>query len=201
MKDKDKANGNSGLNRIGGTALDLEASESNNVVEVESDSWNQGLDLDIQVPKNFDVHLETYNNGDLYASNIAGEVEADNYNGKITLENISGTVVADTYNGGIVVTFDAVTPDTPMAFSTYNGHVDLTFPADYKASFKMKSKSGEIFEGFDMVIEKTKPATETKRESGVYKVKIDDWIYGSINGGGAEISMQTTNGNIYVRKK
>jgi hypothetical protein len=65
----------------------------------------------------------------------------------------------------------------------------------------MKSKSGEIFEGFDMVIEKTKPATETKRESGVYKVKIDDWIYGSINGGGAEISMQTTNGNIYVRKK
>jgi hypothetical protein len=199
VMEKDREN--SGLNRIGGAALDLEASESNNVIEVESDSWSQGIDLDIQVPKNFDVHIETYNNGDLYASNIVGEVEADNYNGKITLENISGTAVANTYNGGIVVTFNAVTPDTPMAFSTYNGHVDLTFPENYKASFKLKSRSGEIFEGFDMMIEKSKPTTQTKRESGTYKVKIDDWIRGSINGGGPEISMQTTNGNIYIRKK
>ena len=159
------------------------------------------MDLEIQVPVNFDLHLETYNNGDLYAQNIRGEVEADNYNGKITLENISGTVVADTYNGAIIVTFDEVTPDTPMAFTTYNGNVDLTFPSNYKASFKMKTKQGEIFEGFDMVIEEAKPKTETERESGVYRVKIDDGIRGSINGGGPEIAMQTYNGNIYIRKK
>jgi len=198
---KDKNQTSDGLNRIGGASLDLEASENNNTVKIESNSWSQGVDLNIQVPKNFDLHLETYNNGDLSAKNIIGEVEADNYNGKITLENISGSVVADTYNGGIVVTFDQVKPDTPMAFSTYNGNVDLTFPSDYRASFKMKTKMGEIFEGFDMKIEEAKPKTETKKESGVYKVKIDDWIRGSINGGGPEISMKTTNGDIYVRKK
>jgi hypothetical protein len=202
VKDKDKGGKNEdGLNRIGGSALDLEASEKNNVVEVESDSWNQRVDLEIQVPQNFDLHLKTYNNGDIVARSITGEVEADNYNGKITLENISGTAVADTYNGRILVTFDSVIPDTPMAFTNYNGNIDLTFPANYKASFKMKTKQGEIFEGFDMTIEESKPRTETQRESGEYKVKIDDWIRGSINGGGSEISMQTYNGDLYIRKK
>lgn len=199
-KSKSESSGN-GLRKLSGTSLDLEASEQNNTVEVDSDSWNKRIDLDIQVPANFDLYLETYNSGNIYVSNITGEVEADSYNGKITLENISGTVVADTYNGAIRVTFDSVTPDKPMAFSTYNGHVDLSFPQNYKASFKMKARNGDIYEGFDMILEKAEPKTETKRESGTYKVKIDDWLRGSINGGGPEISMQTTNGNIYIRKK
>lgn len=201
-KVKDKSSkSEDGLNRVNGGTLDLEASERNNIVKVESDSWSQGVDLEIQVPQNFNLKLEGYNNGDILARNINGAVEADNYNGKVTLENISGSAVVDTYNGAITVTFDSVTPDTPMAFTTYNGHVDLTFPANTKASFKLKTNQGEIYEGFDMVIIKSKPATETQSKSGTYRVKIDDWVRGTINNGGPEITCQNYNGNIYIRKK
>ena len=201
-KDKDKTNSSAGgLKKISSNSIDLEARQDGNRVIVESDSWSKGVDLDIQVPVNFDLELEGYNNGDIYAKNINGDVEADNYNGRITLENISGSAVADTYNGAIRVTFDAVTPDTPMAFTTYNGHVDLTFPPSTKASFKMKSKHGDIYEGFDMPIEESKPIMETERsKSGQYKVKVDDWVRGSINGGGAMVTIQNYNGNIFIRK-
>ncbi len=200
-KAKDSSSGTSGLTKVSSSTMDLEASEKDNFVRVESDSWNQGVDLDIEVPKNFDLQLEGYNNGFILVNNITGEIEAEHYNGKITMENISGSVVAETYNGGITITYNKVTPDTPMAYSTYNGHVDLTFPPSTKLSFKMKSKQGDIYEGFGMVITQDKASAQTDRsKSGVYKVKVDTWVKGDINGGGAEVTIQSYNGNIYLRK-
>jgi len=38
-------------------------------------------------------------------------------------------------------------------------------------------------------------------KAGVYKVVIDDWKRGEVNGGGAEITMKNYNGDILIRKK
>jgi len=202
VKDKSKSSSSSsGMTKIASNSLDLEATERNNVVSVESDNWNKGVDLVIEVPRNFDLHLEGYNNGFILASNITGEIEAEHYNGKITLENISGSVVAETYNGAITITYDKVTSETPLAYTTYNGNIDLTFPPGTKLSFKMKSKRGDIYEGFGMVMTQEKASTSTERsKSGVYKVKVDTWVRGDINGGGAMVAIQSYNGNIYIRK-
>ncbi|MEL7001855.1 MAG: hypothetical protein AAFN93_03875 [Bacteroidota bacterium] len=89
-----------GLKLISSAAVNLEISEKNNYVIVESDSWNKGVDVKVEVPSTIDLHLETYNNGVIYLSNIKGEVVTDNYNGKITADKISGSLVADTYNQG-----------------------------------------------------------------------------------------------------
>lgn len=189
-----------GLKVIASSATDLEISEKNNYIEIESDSWNRGVNLVVEVPSNVDLHVETYNNGDLYVKNVNGEIVADNYNGKITAEEISGSLVADTYNGKIVATFNAVTPDTPMAFTTYNGDVDLTLPSNFKGSMKMKTARGEVYSGFDFTVEKNKPVTKTEKKSGTYKVYLDDWVRGNINGGGPEIMIKNYNGDIYLRK-
>jgi len=34
----------------------------------------------------------------------------------------------------------------------------------------------------------------------MYKIKMEDWIYGKINGGGSEILMKNMHGNIYIKK-
>lgn len=196
-KDKNK----DGLKRISGAAMDLEISEKNNFIDIESDSWSHGVDLKIEVPRNVDLHVETYNNGYIFISNIEGEIVADNYNGKITADKISGSLVADTYNGEIKVSFDKITPDTPMAFTTYNGDVDLTLPSSFKASMKMKSNRGEIFSGFDFNVKKTEPVTKSEKKSGTYKVYLDDWVRADINGGGPEFMIKNYNGDIYLRKK
>jgi hypothetical protein len=190
-----------GLKRISSGTLDLEVSENANYVKVSSDSWNNKMNLEIEVPSGFDLSVSTYNDGDLFIYNIQGELELTNYNGEITAENISGSVVATTYNGEIKVTFDKVTEGTPMSYSTYNGDLDLTFPANLKASFKMKTQQGEILSGFDMNVTRSGPVQKKDTKSGTYKVTIDDWVKGDVNGGGAEITLKNYNGDIILRKK
>jgi len=190
-----------GLKRISGGTLDLEASENNNIVKLQSGSWNNKMDLMIEVPYGFDVKVSSYNDGDILISNIDGEVEVTTYNGGITAEKISGSVVANTYNGEIKVTFNKLTEGVPMSYSTYNGDIDITFPAALKATFKMKTEQGEILSGFDMKMIETGPVKKTDTKSGTYKVVIDEWVKGEVNGGGPEISMRNYNGDVIIRKK
>jgi DUF4097 and DUF4098 domain-containing protein YvlB len=190
-----------GLRRIGGGGMDLEVTEDNNVVRVSSDSWNNKLSLEIEVPSGMDLEVKTYNDGDLMITNVQGEVELTNYNGEITALNISGTVVATTFNGGIKVTFNNVTAGTPMSYSTYNGDIDITFPATLKDSMRMKTEQGDIYSGFDVDFKSSGPIQKKDAKPGVYKVVIDEWKRGDINGGGPEITMKNYNGDIYLRKK
>ena len=190
-----------GLKKIGGGGIDLQITENENSVKVESGSWNQPLELEIEVPFGFDLQLHTYNNGDLMVSNIQGALEMTNYNGEITALNISGSAIANTYNGAIRITFDKVTPDTPMSYSTFNGDVDITFPATQKASFKLKTEQGDIYSDFDLKLSTTGPVKKSEKQGGVYKVVVDEWRTGTINGGGAEFTMRNYTGDIVIRKK
>ena len=199
--DDDKPASRDGLKRISGGGLEIEASENNNVVKVESGSWNIKTILEIEIPAGMDLDVSTYNDGDLMITNVQGEVELKNYNGEITALNISGSVVATTYNGDLKVTFDKVSDATPMSYSTYNGDIDLTFPAAVKATFKMKTERGDIYTGFDMNITSSGPVKQQDTKSGTYKLKIDEWKRGDVNGGGSEITMKNYNGDIYIRKK
>ncbi len=190
-----------GLKRISGGTLDLEVSEKSNLVIVQSSSWNTKTNVEVEVPMDFDVKASSYNDGDIKVDNIQGEVEITSYNGEIGAENISGSVVATTYNGDIKVTFNKISENVPMSYSTYNGDVDLTFPANIKATFKMKTQQGEILSGFDMNVVKSNPVQKKDAGSGTYKVVIDEWVKGEVNGGGPEISMRNYNGDIIIRKK
>lgn len=199
--DDDKASSRDGLKRLGGGGLDLEVTENNNYVKVESDSWNHKINLEIEVPSGIDMEVHTYNDGDLVITNIQGDLELTNYNGEITALNISGSVVATTYNGEIKVTFDKVKEGAPMSYSTYNGDIDLTFPATLKATLKMKTEQGEILTGFDINVTNSGPVQKKDTKSGVYRVVVDDWKRGDVNGGGAEITIKNYNGDVLVRKK
>jgi len=199
--DEKRGSTKDGLRRIGGGGMDLEVAESSNIVKVVSESWNNKLNLEIEVPSGMDMDVKTYNDGDLIVTNIQGEVELTNYNGEITALNISGSVVATTYNGEIKITFDKVTEGTPMSYSTYNGDIDITFPATLKASMRMKTEQGDIYSNFDVNFTSSGPVQKKDTKSGVYKVVIDEWKRGDINGGGPEITMKNYNGDIYLKKK
>jgi hypothetical protein len=199
-KNKNK-DSKAGLKRIGGGGMDLEVTENANLVKAQSDSWNQPMKLEIEVPTGFDLQLHTYNDGDLSVSNIQGALELTNFNGEITALNVSGSVVATTYNGEIKITFDKVTEGTPMSYSTYNGDIDISFPSSFKSTVKLKTEQGSIYSDFDMQLKSTGPVQKSDNKGGVYKVIVDEWKRGDINGGGAEVTMRNYNGDIILRKK
>lgn len=200
-RDRNKSSNREGLRRISSGTLDLEVSENSNNVKVMSGSWSTKINLIVEIPSNMDVQAHTYNDGVIEVNNVQGEVELDNYNGEIYAYNISGSVVATSYNGELKATFDKVTEGTPMSFTTYNGDIDVTFPAAFKGSLKMKTQRGEILTGFDVTLKKNGPIKKEDSRSGTYKVIVDEWVYGDVNGGGPDIIMKNYNGDIYVRKK
>lgn len=190
-----------GMKRIPtGNSMDLSAEEKNNRVKVSTGMINKPITLTIKVPQRFSLKLSTVNNGDITVDNVTGELEINNVNGAITLTNISGSAVANTINGELKATFREVKTNAPMAFSTLNNRVDVTFPASVKANVKLKSDRGDIFSDFDIAIDKKQPQATRSNQSGMYRVTIEDWVYGKINGGGPEVMMKSMNGSIYIRK-
>ena len=191
-----------GMKKISGPrGLDVSAEEKNNKVTVSSESWKGAITLTIKVPQNgATLKLSTVNDGDISVSNVNGELEITNTNGAIKLSDVSGSAVANTVNGSIITNFKTIDPKAAMAFSTLNGNVDVTFPATWKSNVKLKSDRGEMYTDFDMEADKTQPKVNKTSKDGMYRLNIEDWVYGKINGGGPELMMKTMNGNIYIRK-
>jgi len=146
------------------------------------------------------LQLGAVNDGGISVSGISGALEINNVNGPISVKDAVGSVVANTVNGAVTVNFKTVDAKAPMAFSTLNGNVDVTFPADIKTSVKLKTDRGGVFTDYEVAIDKSQPATKKTEENHMYKLSIDEWVYGKINGGGPEVMMKTMNGDIYIRK-
>jgi len=97
---------------------------------------------------------------------------------------------------------ERVDPAKPMSFSTFNGAIDVTLPADLKANVKIKTNHGDVFSDFDIKVTGYRPIMEKNNTpDGKFRLRTDQTINGEINGGGAEASFQTFNGRITLRKK
>lgn len=193
-----------GMIRIRNTSAGLSIEEENNVVVVKARSYMHMVILSIKVPFKTSLKLKTVNGGEIVVDKVDGDLDVGNVNGSLTLKNVSGTVVAHTTNGEVKVSFDRVSLDKPMSFATFNGDVDVTFPANAKFNLKMKSDQGEIYSDFKLAM-KTPPPQPVKKskekEKGKFRVKFDKSVYGLLNGGGEEVQFKTFNGDIYIRKK
>jgi DUF4097 and DUF4098 domain-containing protein YvlB len=143
------------------------------------------------------------NDGNIVVSGVDGEFDVNNVNGEVDLKNIGGSVVAHALNGHVLATFNRIDPQKPMAFSSLNGDIDVTFPADLKANVSLRTDNGEVYSDFDVKVQPNAPqqtVEDDRGKGGKYKVKIDKNVRGTINGGGQEIQFKNFNGNIYIRK-
>ena len=204
-QDKTKKDKTAGMKKIPIEGTGLTVEEDNNVVSVDIESMRRAVDVVVKVPYATSLKLDGTN---LYepgvaVENVSGEIEIESANGGITLKNVSGSVVANTTNGDIEVTLAKVTPDKPMSFVTFNRDVDVTLPADAKASLKIKSNMGEIYSDFEVSLKSVpvKTTDSANKEGGKFRISLDRAVIGTINGGGPEYDLQNFNGNIYIRKK
>lgn len=191
-----------GLHRLAISSTGLSVDEENNEVRIETESYARPIDLTISVPAHTSLHLNAVNNGDIVVTGVDGELDVNDVNGSVTLNNVSGSVIAHALNGKVVATIARVN-QKPMAFSSLNGDIDVTFPADLKANVSIKSDRGDVFSDFDVQLQAgpiQQQVEDDRRHGGRYRVKIDKTVHGTINGGGPEIQFTNFQGGIYIRK-
>ena len=192
-----------GMKQLSGSSSGLEVEEEGNVVTINTQSWKAATDLVIQVPVTSSLEVRSSMDGAVVIEGVSGEIDINNINGPVTLTSVSGNTLVHTVNGDITVVLTRVAADKPLTFSTMNGDIDVTLPADVKANLKMKSEQGEIYSDFDINMTRQPARSEAaeKTEQGKYRITFDKSLYGLVNGGGQEISFNTFSGDIYIRKK
>lgn len=198
-----------GMHRLDQPTNAVEATQENNVVRVKGGFLDR-LDIEIKVPKQTTLDLKTMN-GSISVEGISGEMTIDAMNGHINVQDASGPVVAHSMNGRIVASLAQVSAAKASSFSSMNGSIEVTLPADLKARLKMKTDHGEIYTDFDVKVESSTgspaPAADGGLKSGTPNLpnivlpRTDRTLYGTINGGGPEMQFITYNGRIVIRKK
>jgi hypothetical protein len=200
-EENEKPSGGPKRLKISTTGLTVE--EENNEVRISTESYARTIDLTISTPVHTSVKLTAVNDGDIVVTGLDGEIDVNDVNGAVTLNNISGSAVAHALNEHVHVTFTKVNPQKPMAFSSLNGDIDVTFPADLKANVSIRSDRGDVFSDFDVQLNASAPKQEVedgRGKGGKYRVKIDKTVHGTINGGGPEYQFTNFQGQIYIRK-
>ncbi len=201
-RDRESARSESNMKRITVSSTGLSVEEENNEVRINTDSYMRPIDLTISVPVHTSLKLSAVNDGNIVVTGVDGELDINDVNGSVTLNNVSGSAVAHALNGRLVAAFTRVN-QKPMAFSSLNGDIDVTFPADLKANLSLKSDRGEIFTDFDVQMQAApvqQIVEDGRKNGGKYLVKIDKAVHGTINGGGPELQFTNFNGGIYIRK-
>jgi hypothetical protein len=189
-----------GLRRIPNTAIGLTAEERDNTVSIALD-WNRrGVDLDVSVPRRTSVRARSVN-GDVTVRGVTGDHELTNVNSPITAAEISGSAVVGTTNGNVQISFSEITAGKAMSFSSFNGDVEVAFPASLAADLRINAGRGEVLTDFDVELQSQPSVVESSGGAGRYRVRMEREVRAVVGGGGTEITFKTFNGDIIIRKR
>ncbi|HYO46594.1 MAG TPA: hypothetical protein VEY33_07900 [Gemmatimonadota bacterium] len=123
--------------------------------------------------------------GSITLEGARGEVHAESVNGRIQLRGIdSGRVTAETVNGAVSYE-GSIRSDGWYRFSTHNGGIDLTIPANAGATFTASTFNGTLVTGFPVTLREAKEGKEFSFTLG---------------SGGARIELETFNGTMSIRR-
>ncbi len=155
-------------------------------------------DIDLEVPQGVAVDLSSVLDGQVTLTGHRGPFRVANVNGPVEATGVSGSGRATSVNGGVTVRF-AENPREACTFSSVNGEIDVAFQPDLAADFRFKTLNGDVYSDFPFTY---RPVVETshRREGGMTVLSRKSLSGIRVGGGGAEHSLTTVNGNIYVRQ-
>ena len=140
----------------------------------------------VRVPKGVHVDLQTVNGG-VRLDGLNGDIRARSTNGGVTGQALRPTSLeAGVTNGGVKIEL-AVAPESgTFALESVNGGVELSLPGDSKADVTARCVNGGInVSGLDLQLS----GEQSRRR-----------LDGQLNGGGARVSLSTTNGGVKLTK-
>ena len=190
-----------GLTVIPNVSFDLVATERENTVTVRMAGPPRELDLEISVPRRTSVHARTVNGEVMRVTGVLGEHELQNVNGDVFATDIAGSAVINTQNGEVRASFTEITAGKAMSFSSFNGDVDVAFPANLAAELHVNSGRGELRTDFAVRAQPQAPVVERDTESGRSEWRMkQEWV-GLIGAGGPVMQFRTFNGDVLIRKR
>ncbi len=145
---------------------------------------NMSVQYDVTVPRSMNLNVDN-TNGSIDIRDVHGSHRVSNTNGHIELARCAGDVEAETTNGAIRAELAEVTPGKSIRLETTNGRISVALPKTVAARVDASTTNGSIKTDLPVT------TTESRRNT----------LRGTINGGGAELRLRTTNGSITIEAR
>jgi len=192
----DRAKGLKPLNAMGlsdNTGIGLATKKEGNTVFVYQVVRSNDAKYTIKVPKGVMVKYKnsSIHGDDFYAKNISNEMEIKTHGGDIHLRDVTGPVTASSVHGDIDVVFSNVNQKLPTSIASVHGDVDVSIPTGTKSDLSIATNWGEVYSDLDIEVD----AQNGMKVYGAKKIR------GKLGGGGVGMSVSSTHGNVYLRKK
>jgi DUF4097 and DUF4098 domain-containing protein YvlB len=124
-------------------------------------------------------------NGGIDATALPADAEAYTVNGGVTVK-AGGAVRAETVNGGVDASFGRADWSGEIQLKTVNGGIDVALPGGASAELRAQTVNGDIHTDFPITVQ----GRLSKRR-----------LQGTIGSGGRQLSLETVNGGIEVRRR
>jgi DUF4097 and DUF4098 domain-containing protein YvlB len=146
------------------------------------ESWS--VSYEIFVPRHAGLNLKA-NNGGINISDVQGNIQFQTKNGGVNLKRLAGDVEGSTMNGGLNIELAGARWDgAKLDARTTNGGVNLKMPENYSAHLETATVNGHL--SMDL------PVT--------MRGEIGKRLATDIGSGGATIHVETTNGDVNVKR-
>jgi DUF4097 and DUF4098 domain-containing protein YvlB len=123
--------------------------------------------------------------GSIHITQSLGDVVAQTSGGSITIEEAMGSIDANTSGGSVNIAI-LKQPKEDCRLETSGGTVNVSLAKDIAMNIDARTHSGRVKSEIPI------SATGKKKE---------DWVIGTINGGGPELYLRTSGGNIYINER
>jgi hypothetical protein len=141
------------------------------------------VDFEVKVPSGVDFVGVTVN-GDVYARDLPADAEVSTVNGDVEV-TAAGIARGTTVNGSVTATVGKAAWTGTLHFSTVNGGITLTLPADIDVEVDANTVNGSIDSDFPITVQGKMRRSE---------------FHGVIGKGGRRLELTTVNGSIELRK-
>jgi len=154
----------------------------------------------VHVPRETALRLRTVN-GEIKAEETRGKFDIHGVNGSVTMTGIAGSGTLRTVNGRTNVSFRE-SPKAASDFQTVNGAIEASFPPNLSADLRFKTLNGEAYTDFEAtaLLPSTAQAAGD-RTNGRFVYRTNHASSVRIGSGGPELSFETVNGDIRIKKE
>jgi putative adhesin len=139
----------------------------------------------VRAPKRAVVNVTTTNGG-IALTALGGKIVAHTTNGGVNAKDMAGAIEARSTNGGVTLDMASFGSD-PISARTTNGGVVLLLPASARADVSASCTNGGIIVSPELKLD----VNEQSRRS----------LQARMNGGGAPITLSTTNGGVRIKPR
>jgi hypothetical protein len=141
------------------------------------------IDYNLNVPYFVIIKEVNVIEGDIFISDISGEVNLELINGDIRIENFSGSLNISVDEGSVKSSLRDLREEDEIKITNKNGNIIVFLEPDANFSIDAKAPNGTI-----------------KCEFAEKEGKFERELKGKIGKGGAVLSLFSPNGNIEIRK-